>query len=449
MFIVKKISFIFLLPIHFSWAALTIHNLETGEKKQYLSAVFKYFSEYEDEILENYPVVFLEGDNLCSPTRGLVDGKVVLANLKVGAKVNCWPTDAATACAQYDAVAFVNILSHPPGLFSNMHFTFNPDAESIGIPYGSIAAADVGNDELDLWRSTNMNYVVVTLGPPYDYEYTDLFKSPLWLAVFQIALPAFALLVLSESIVEIRRRIGMHLQNNSLKRQQGLPNDRKMLSSAPLLICIIEAISCAAIGAILALGQFGPFYLPFNYHYFFLFLLTGSSFFSTLISALILHEKSKFVVELPTCNDISAHYQKTIIACGVLCIGPDIVIGFTFIDPRTAYGNFTSFYGIYGIGQIIVAIYFLVQARGFYKPLLAYLTHPESHPRPENEAQIRSIARILTLSSSAMLLNTSTMVFMAIRATEDVRKTNVYVWFTAMLVFSASCIGTSYCQVIT
>jgi len=442
----KCIIRLLLVPITLSWANLTIRKVESDETT-YPSAVFKYFSVHDGRTLENYSLVYLEGDNLCSPARDLVAGKIVLANLKVGAEINCWPTDAAETCAKYGAAAFVKILSYPPGLFSNMHFTFNPSAESIGIPYGSIAAADVGNVELELWQSTTMDGMVATLGPPYNHEYSDLFKSPLWLVVFQVALPAFALLVLCESIVEIRRRLGMHSQDNSLKRQQGLPNDRKMLSSAPLLICIIEGLSCASIGVILILGQFGPFYLPFNYHYFYLFLLTGSSFFTTLISALILHEKSKFILGLPSWNDIAAHYPKTIIACAMLCIGPDIVIGVTFIDPRAAYGNFTSFYGIYGVGQIVVAIYFLVQARAFYQPLMAYLTHPEAHPRPENEAQIRCLARILMLSSFAMLLNTSTMIFIAIRATGDVHKPSVFAWFTTMFVFSASRIGTSYLQV--
>ena len=431
-----------------SSATLTVRNVANDESKTYPSAVFRYLSDHENKRLENYQVIPLEGKDLCNPRRELVDGKIVLANLAVGAVIDCWPVEAARSCAMYGAVAFVTISFYsPPGLVSNIHWTFNPNDESVGIPYAGITAVDVGDVELKLWRSSLMDGMVATLAPPYIRVYSDLFESPLWLIVFQILLPACAFLVSSESIAEIRRRILMHTHGRSF-RLQGGAIDQTMLTSAPTLICVVEALSCAAIGAILVLGEFGPLYLPYSFHYFFMLLLTGSSFFTTLVAALILHEKSKFVAGLPSRNDISTFYRKTIGASALTCIGSDIVIGgLTASDPRAAYGNFTIYFGIYGFGQIIVALYFFTQAWAFYEPLLLYLSHPESHPRPENEAQIKFIARLLTLSGSAMLLNTSAMVFIAIMATGDIRVTNAFVWFITMFLFSASRIGISYCQV--
>ena len=137
--------------------------------------------------------------------------------------------------------------------------------------------------------------MVATLGPPYVHVYRDLFKSPLWLIAFQILLPAWALLVSSESVAEIHRRIRMHTQSRLEYVQTGFSVGSMIFASAPLLICAVEALSCFMIGAILALGEFGPLYLPNSYHYFFVMLLTGSSFFTTLLSALILREKSKFI----------------------------------------------------------------------------------------------------------------------------------------------------------
>ena len=438
-----------LLLISVSSATLVVHNVVTGVVKAYPSAVFRYFSDNEEKTLENYEVVSLEGKYLCSPTRDLVAGKIVLANLAVGAVINCWPVEAAKLCAMYGAAAFVTISFYsPPGLVSNIHWTFNPNAENIGIPYLGITAVDVGDVELELWRSTMMDGMVATLGPPYTRVYSDLFKSILWLIVFQIFIPAYAMLVSLESITEIRRRNRVHTQERYLQRDQQLPVDQTVLTSAPTIICAVEALSCSTIGIVLVLGEFGPLYLPYTYHYFFLLQLTGSSFFTTLVSALILHEKSKFVAGLASRNDITKVYRKTIAASALVCIGPDIVIGgLTASNPRAAYGNFTLYFGVYGIGQLIVAIYFFVQAWAFYQPLLVYLSHPESHPRPENEMQIRFLARILTLSGSAMLLKTSTMVFIAIMATGDIRVTNAYVWFITMLLFSVSRISISYCQV--
>jgi len=152
-----------------------------------------------------------------------------------------------------------------------------------------------------------------TLGPPYVQVYRNLFLSPWWLIAFQIILPAWALLVSCDAIAEIRRRIRMCTQYKLSKIQEGLPIDRMMLANAPFLICAVETLSCFMIGAILALGEFGPLYLPNSFHYFFVMLLTGSSFFTTLVSALILHEKSKSVAGLPSRTDILRFYRKTIL----------------------------------------------------------------------------------------------------------------------------------------
>jgi len=267
-----------LLLVSISSATLTIRNVVNDELKAYPSAVFRYFSDREDDRLENYQVISLEGKDLCTPTRELVAGKIVLANLAVGAVIDCWPVDAARTCAMYGAVAFVTISFYsPPGLVSNIHWTFNPNAESVGIPYVGIAALDVGDVDLKQWRRTKMDGMVATLAPPYVHAYSDLFKSPLWLIIFQIFLPTCALIVSSESIAEIRRRIRIHAQERSCRRLEGLPTDRSMLASASTLICTVEALSGIAIGAILVLGEFGPLYLPYSFHYFFMLLLTGSS----------------------------------------------------------------------------------------------------------------------------------------------------------------------------
>lgn len=447
MVIVAKYLFILLL-ISVTSAKLAIRNVVTDVEKTYPSAAFKYFSDYEEDTLENKQVVFLEGEIACSPTRDLVHRKMVVANFEVGAVINCWPIESASLCAANGALAYVAIsFYNPPGLESNLHWTFNPSAENIGIPYVEIAAVDISEADIELWRATMMEGMVATLGPPYTRIYRDLFESPSWLISIQIILPAWALLVSSHSIAEIRRRLLIYKQNSSLKNQAGLPHDRSTLVSAPLLICVVEAPTCVMIGAILALGEYGPLYLPISFHYFFVMLLTGSSFFTTLVSALMLHEKSKFVAGLPSSNDIPRFYRKTIISSALICIGSDYFIGgLTATDPRAAYGVYTFSFGIYGIGQIIVAIFFFIQAWAFYRPLLTYMSHPESQPRPENVAQIRFLIRILTLCGSAMLLNTCSMVFVAILATGEVRA-ETFVWLITMFLFSSSRICISYCQV--
>jgi len=431
-------------------ATFAVHSTISDVTKTFPSAVFTYFSNNQDKTLQNYPVVSIDGKQLCNVPRDLVEGKIVFAILEQGGMMKCWPSEVAKYCALNGAVAFVSTLFYtPPGIVSDMHWTFNPKDEGIGIPYVGVAAVDVGEDVLEEWRSSKMVNMVASLGPPYDHEYSNLFKSPLWFAVFQICLPAFALLVSLESVVEIYRRIRMHSQNKLMQLEQRLPLDATTLPGAPLLVCIVELICCTAIGAILALGEYGPIYLPFSYHYFFTMQLTGSAFFTTLIAALLLHEKKKFVLGVSANNDILSYYRTTILTSALFCFGPDFIIGsLTAFDPRAASGKFVIYFGLYVIGQFIVATYFSVQAWALSQPLLAYLSHPEAHPRPENEAQIRFLARILSLSGLAMFVNFGVMVIVAVVVKLGVRVSSVFVYFICMFLFSVSRISISYCQVI-
>jgi len=439
-----------MLLIRVTRATFGVRSTTSDVMKTYPSAVFTYFSNNEEKTLHDYPVVSIDGKQLCNPPRDLIDGKIVLAILDQGAMMKCWPNEVAKSCAMNGAVAIVSTLFHsPPGLVSNMHWTFNPTDEGIGIPYVGVAAVDFGLDVLDEWRNSTMVGMVASLGPPYSQEYNNLFDSPLWFVVFQIILPIFALLVTIESIVAIHRRVRIISQNKLMKFEQGLPVDATTLESAPLLVCVIESMCCFAIGVILVLGEYGPIYLPFSYHYFFAMQLTGSAFFTTLVTALIMHEKRKFVAGFSTNNDVLKYYRKTIIVSMVICFGPDFVIGgLAAFDPRAASGKFALYFGIYGLGQFIVAIYFSLQAWALYQPLHTYISHPESHPRPVNEAQIRFLARILMVSGLALFLNSGVMVFLAGMAISGVRVSSVYVYFASVFLFSASRISISYCQVI-
>jgi hypothetical protein len=151
---------------------------------------------------------------------------------------------------------------------ANIHRTFNPESENTGIPIVDIAATDMEDSELDLWRRSMMNGMRATVGPPYVRIYNDLFESPLWLVVFQTILPGCAMLVSAASIAEVRRRLS-RMQITMLQLRRGLPVDRTSIETAPVIICVVEGVTCFAIGVILALGEFGPLYLPYAYNYFF------------------------------------------------------------------------------------------------------------------------------------------------------------------------------------
>jgi hypothetical protein len=147
---------------------------------------------------------------------------------------------------------------------------------------------------------------------------------------------------------------------------------------------------------------------------------------------------------LPSRSDVPILYRKTITMCALLCIGSDIVHGGLYGFWQA---DITSLYGIYGLGQSIVAGFFLCQARTLYRPLLEYLNHPESNPLPEKAAQIKYLSHNLKLSGTAMLFNTSSIIVAAVASTGTVRVTSAFIWFGGIFIFSASRISTSYYQV--
>jgi len=177
----------------------------------------------------------------------------------------------------------------------------------------------------------------------------------------------------------------------------------------------------------------------------------GSSFFTTIVLALIIHEKSKLLNGMPSrSDDVSILYRKSIAACALICIvGSDIILGvLNAIAPRDNLAhnparNFTFLFGIYGFGQVIVAVYFLSRARALYWPLVAYLNDPQSTPTSENEAHMKYLAHYLTLSGTAMIVNTCSLINIAV-FTSGFHIKSVYVWFSAVYFFSASRICVSY-----
>jgi len=442
-----------------AWATFVVKNTITGVTSSYPTAILTHLSEREDETFANHPVVFVEGHEVCDPTSDLasdlVAGKIVVADLRAGASVDCWPITAAKSSAKLGAVAFVMILYYnAPGLAANAHETFNPKSEKVGIPCVDIATLDVGDAEIDLWQKSRMDGMTASVGPQHEKQFTQMYKSPLWLIVFQIILPVCALLVTVESVAEVQRRSQSRVQHSALRLQQGFPAYRTSFAIGPVIICAVEGLACFAIGVVLIFGHFGPLYLPLNYHIFFFFLLMGSSFFTTIVLALIIHEKSKLLNGMPSrSDDVSILYRKSIAACALICIvGSDIILGvLNAIAPRDNLAhnparNFTFLFGIYGFGQVIVAVYFLSRARALYWPLVAYLNDPQSTPTSENEAHMKYLAHYLTLSGTAMIVNTCSLISIAV-VTSEVYNKSAFVWFGSVFFFSASRICVSHSQV--
>ena len=408
-----------------------VQNPITSSTTRYATSSFRYLSLHDGNTHSNYPAVFVQAENLCEPTRALVAGKIVVATFGGDYPANCWPDDAARRFKKLGAIAFVVLARYnPPGMISNIHWTLEPEKEGAGLPVVDVALVDIGNKEFEMWQTSSMSGFSATLTPEHIRVYQETFESPLWVLLMQILLPCCALVVTADCVCELTRQF--------FASRKGAPT---------IIITSVEAASCFAIAVALAFGEYGPLVLTSAFHYFFLALLAGPSFFTTIILALVINEKARTLKGLPE-RQVMTYYRRSIAASAIVFIGWDVVVGALIAyEPSVAYGSFASFAGIYGVGQGLIDVYFFMKARALKQPLLAYLHHPESNPRPENSARVARVAFWLNASGASMLLGTASFLFIGSLLTSLFRVEGGSIFFCAVFLFSASRIATAYCQV--
>ena len=164
----------------------------------------------------------------------------------------------------------------------------------------------------------------------------------------------------------------------------------------------------------------------------------------------MMREKSRKVHNLDE-RPVMQTYRWVLIGSFAIFIGWDLVTGLLqSLEPRS-YGSTWLSYSLLsfsaGLGQGLVAVYFLIAARALSAPLLEYIRHPESNPRPENVAQVERLTSWLNMTGAAMLTGTVGFLFLGAAASGWYRAENALPWYMTMLVLSFTRIAVSFCQV--
>ena len=409
-------------------ADFIVRNPITGSTTRYPTASYTFLSLDDGKMHSNQPAVFVQAGTLCEPTRALVAGKIVVADLS---GTRCWLNDAAMQFKELGAIACVFLVSYsPPGMLSNLHWTLDPDKESAGLPVVDVTRIDIGNEEFTMWQASSMSGFSATLTPDHTRLYQETFESQLWIFLMQVVLPCCALVVSAESVRELIRRL--------------FASSRK---GATDLMLTVEAASCIAIAGALALGEYGPLLLPCVFHLALLALLSGCSLFTTILLTIIIHEKARAFKGSPQ-RDVLAYYPRSVAACAIVFISWDVVVGVLMANEPSAasYENVTRVAGMYGVGKGAVGVYFFVKARALKQALLAYSDVQET-PRSEISAQIARVTFCLDTSVASMLLGTASFVSVASSRPGLYRAEGSLNLFCLVFVFSASRIAISYCLV--
>eukprot|EP00613_Pedinella_sp_CCMP2098_P055566 CAMPEP_0171886940 /NCGR_PEP_ID=MMETSP0992-20121227/42174_1 /TAXON_ID=483369 /ORGANISM="non described non described, Strain CCMP2098" /LENGTH=478 /DNA_ID=CAMNT_0012513643 /DNA_START=588 /DNA_END=2024 /DNA_ORIENTATION=+ len=301
---------------------------------------------------------------------------------------------------------------------------------------------------------------LIDITAPHDTSFQDCFLSWPWLLVVRIFLPICACYSSFLGANVVYARLRHRAMSEGVSAHGSCVHQRLPVGS---VIGFLNMVTNLIVAANLASGHFGPMHLPFNLHFAFYFLLSGSTLFSTVLLALLAREKTRtlnFLVE----RDIWAHYPVTLWLSAFLFLGCDVVFFcFMAVDhaSNAAYSKFTLIMlsiPFYLAGNSAVGIYFFYQARALAAPLQRYVRHFEARIRSVKAKQILRLGFWINIAGASLLGSTIVLSpVLVVLMINFVGANEIFsgelsgnfiplTWTVCIIAFAAFQIGTSYAQ---
>jgi len=296
--------------------------------------------------------------------------------------------------------------------------------------------------------------IVLRIEPPHNRFYQTAFESLSWTIFMRILAPVLALWGAALATNDIRITFSEWGKSSSSS-----PDYRVLPESIgiSLIICCVEVPSLVLIAAMMALGQYGPTMLPWSYHIAFITLASGTSLMTSTILALFLQSQIHHVSTREPCRSIWSKHGRFIATGVVLFGGFDLL---TFVLIQTGSAEVMSVASVIGTilfcsliapAQIAVAVYFILQAWRFAKPLAFYLKHgPRSPSRLAENNNVWKIGRLvfwLMLSGLFMLLAVPLFCFLIILVFFGAFHHSESLLLSIIIGYVLARIGVSYAQV--
>ena len=258
------------------FAARIVGALITAGDKSTATSLFVHYGTDGSEIVTG-EVVYIEGEGICDPSPTKVGGKVVVS----GMRNTCSVQVAYRKLKAAGALALVDLVpTSPPGYRTFEHDDFL--GRHGGMTFVQAAAAEFSRGGVDFEA---MQGEFLTISPPHNSIYYDMFTSPCWILGVQIIIPMFGLFISAAAFAEA------HRMSTSLASNPGLSLARQDHKRVGILICRIEGPSTLLLAIACVLGQQGPQYMPYPFHCVFYTLLTGVSMWTTSLLIILMREQ--------------------------------------------------------------------------------------------------------------------------------------------------------------
>ena len=439
-------------------AELTVVGGAPGDKHVFRMAStsqFKFYGKLSGEQAINASAVVLKGRDLCWPKADVVKGKIVIA---VRENTLCDLEVSYEALDAYGALALVSIVAQRrPGFFCYRHLSWDRYAladnalvlvEATKKGFVVAQGRHVGNFGsngiekqfariLDDWTArADEGTLRLLLSAPWDTFYQDYYES-WWRKLFmQVLLPCYA------------------LYSSALAVLHSLRYYRKGTEWAPgRVICFMEAPIMLLIAVVLACGLYGPDTLPTYTYVATVFL--GSTFGHTtsiIVVLFVRHSMLDLQRGVKRSNVCKVHRRK-LLAFLVVGVLSDVTLprmSFYLGNTRLFDTIVVIFAVVYFLMQVAIGIVYTQQTANYVIPLQKYVRHPDSNPRTEHVAAVRSLVFYLRFSIFAMVIQTISMIlmFLIIRPRANLRRKDFSsLGQVAVAIFAWSRITVSYCQI--
>ena len=356
------------------------------------------------------PAVFLDGIDLCETPRVSVTGKIVVTG---GSKTHsrCDIEQMYSNLNRAGAAAFVKSIWHldPPGIQCFSHFSWDADFYRAK-PMTMVEICHEGPNG-PKFSVKGLDGKIVTLGPPHNTEYRDLFTSVYWMIGIQTLVPIACLWIAVVAVAESFRAYAM------LRRDAHTSNlVRQEFRQIGIAICVMEGTSAFLLGIVHATGgSTGRTILIRHFYDYFWTRLCGLSIFTDFLLVLMMREQLRAAPpSTKPLRSVLKTYPWVIGLAGVVFFGVDILCGVLIQENLDKTTSGALLYGGFTVALILITAlvggYFFVNAYKLAVPLVHYYrTRKKVAPTLRNDhalrltRNIRHIAMVLLINSAVLI----------------------------------------------
>ena len=308
--------------------------------------------------------MYLSGRGICDPPASEIRGAIVYSD-EIG--VHCELDQVYLAVDRAGARGLINLVAvGNAGMTCYFHNTWDPEKHNdrdMFVAAVSLVGMDAGT--VHAWKASTLRG---SISPPHDREMQNTFESWPWTFVFRILAPLLSAYVGAISCTELARLLNIFLEQRNQHQTSGSLDSVRMVT---FLIVILETPIMFGCTFHMIVGGGGPYVLPWIGLWIFVFLFSGTSVATTLLTAILMHEETRCAQGLPR-RSLATQYRVAIPLIFLLFVGWDIFTVINIVFAVTglnffAVSNFVVF--VLVLIQAFSAACFVIQARAFKRVL--------------------------------------------------------------------------------